>query len=670
MPNQQFSTLDTTNTAVNTTLGEPQKNSSSTAPSRMYRASQNPIKNWWARQNKRIWLISSLSVLGVLIVVAGVLAYATYQAAQALQVQAATAQISARSAYDQFKAQNLPGVKSNLQELDAQLATAKTTYAKLGFYRYIPIARNYYADGSQVFAAAESGIAAGHKMIAAVEPYADVLGFTGEEETELGTTEDRVGLVLQTLQHISPELDAITADLAEAEAHLAQIDAERYPETFRGREIRGQITQVQELSKGAIDGLTEFRPVIEQLPSIAGATEESRRYLVLFQNDNELRPTGGFLTAYAIINVENGKVTPEKSDDIYDLDQRFTERLPIPDALGRYLTTERYWNMRDMNISPDFKTSMDTFFSYYQDVPGEPDNVDGIIAIDTEFLTRLVAALGPVDVPGYGVFSAEIDSRCNCPQIIYVLSEIITRPTPYIREDRKGIIGPMMQAILAKTYAAPKVQLPDLIGIGYEAVENRHIQLYFLDEENQRVAEVVNAAGRMLPPAENEDFFAVINANLGGAKSNLFVEYSMEQEVSAPENGRITKTVNITYRNTRRGDNCNLEAGLLCLNSTLRDWTRIYLPEGSELISANGFLEEPQVYDEAGFTVFDSFFILEPNGSSRVSLTYTVPYTDEETYRLQLWKQGGIAQYEVMMDVTGGQELLEIVKDTEYQTVF
>ncbi|MEX0896247.1 MAG: DUF4012 domain-containing protein [Patescibacteria group bacterium] len=667
MPNQELTAEPQPDTTVHTPESSEQ---SAAAPSRMKTNSSSSIKQWWGRQNKKVWLISSLSVFGVLLVVVGVLVFATYTTAKTLQAQAVTAQATARTAYDQFKAQDLPGVKSQLEQLDQQLVDMRAIYARLGFYRYIPIARNYYKDGSYVFAAGESSLEAGHKMVAAVEPYADVLGFTGEEETELGTTEDRVCLVLQTLQHISPELDEITADLSEAEMYLSQIDASRYPESFRGREIRGQIIQVQELSAAAIDGLTEFRPVIEQLPSIAGATEESRRYLVLFQNDNELRPTGGFLTAYAIINVENGKVTPEKSDDIYDLDQRFNERLPIPDALGRYLTTEQYWNLRDMNISPDFKTSMDTFFSYYQDVPGEPEDVDGIIAIDTEFLTRLVAALGPVEVPGYGVFSAEIDERCDCPQIIYVLSEIITRPTPYIREDRKGIIGPMMQAILAKTYAAPKVQLPELIGIGYEAVQNRHIQLYFLDEENQRVAEVVNAAGRMKPPEENEDFFAVINANLGGAKSNLFVEYSMDQTVSAPENGRITKTVDITYRNTRPGDNCNLKAGLLCLNSTLRDWTRFYLPEGSELVSANGFTQEPQVYDEAGFTVIDSFFILEPNGSSRVSITYTVPYTDPETYRLKLWKQGGVAQYEVLMDVTGGQELLEVVKDTEYQTVF
>ena len=97
--------------------------------------------------------------------------------------------------------------------------------------------------------------------------------------------------------------------------------------------------------------------------------------------------------------------------------------------------------------------------------------------------------------------------------------------------------------------------------------------------------------------------FAVINANLGGAKSNLFITYDVLQEVAAPADGMISKTVEITYKNNRRADNCNLEAGLLCLNSTLRDWTRIYVPQGSELVDATGFTQDAKVYDELGFTV-------------------------------------------------------------------
>ena len=39
------------------------------------------------------------------------------------------------------------------------------------------------------------------------------------------------------------------------------------------------------------------------------------------------------------------------------LDKKFNQRIAIPEQLGRYLTTEKYWHLRDMNIYPDFVQS-------------------------------------------------------------------------------------------------------------------------------------------------------------------------------------------------------------------------------------------------------------------------------------------------------------------------
>lgn len=625
---------------------------------------RKPWKRW-----QKITLIVGL-VLLVLLTAVGVVGARTYSVAQQIQAEGQSAETTGREAYASFKAQNLPEVQTKLAELDQKLDTINGLYGQLSFYKNIPIARTYYLDGTHGLAAADAGLNAAKKSIDAVTPYADVLGFSGEGSFQGGTTEDRLNIILQTLQKITPELDAITADLKTVEAELAMIDERRYPEEFKGKQIRPLIVQAHTFSAGAVTAMTEYRPVIEKLPDIAGGMGKRKKYLVLFQNDNELRPTGGFLTAFAVITVENGKVTPEKSDDIYELDKKFRKKLPIPEALGRYLTTEKRWNLRDMNISPDFKTSMDTFYAEYVKLPGEPSDIDGIIGVDTEFLKTLITILGPVQVPGYGTFSAENEPRCDCPQIIYALSEIITRPTPYLREDRKGILGPMMRELLTKAYGAPKQQWPQLFQEGFKALEGRHVQLYFVDAELQKVAETINMAGRIIPPEDQKDFFAVVNANLGGAKSNLFTSYSMTQTVSAPVDGMIEKTVEITYANSRKGDNCNLEAGLLCLNSTLRDWTRLYVPQGSQLVSAQGFTTEPKVYEESGFTVFDGFFVLEPNSTAKLKLTYKVPYTDTAEYRLQLWKQGGIPSYKSIMDVTGGQEEIEVRKDTVYKAAF
>lgn len=605
----------------------------------------------------------------LLLSVAGVVGASTYQVARSLQTQANEAEEIARTAYQQFKEQNLPGAQESVTLLEGKLSEIETTYAKLSLYKLLPIVNVYYLDGERALSAARSGLAATDTALKAITPYADVLGFSGEGTFTGGTAEDRLKLLLQTIEKVLPELDTVAADLVVARDQLAEIDPTRYPESFRGIAVRQHLVQAQELTAGAVTTVTEFRPVLEQLPQVAGATGERKQYLILFQNDNELRPTGGFLTAYAVINVEDGKVTPETSDDIYELDKKFTKKIPIPEQLGKYLTTEKYWNLRDMNVSPNYKTSMETFFSHLQTVPGAPKEVDGIIAVDTEFLTGLLTVLGPVEVPGYGTYSAENTPKCDCPQIIYALSEIITRPTPYIRENRKGILGPLMRAILTKAYGAPKQQWPELFTHAQTAVAGRNLQFYFTDESAQKAAETINAAGLMTSRGDR-DFLGIVNANLGGAKSNLFVEHTAKQTVSAPVDGVITKTLEITYKNTRKADNCNLEAGLLCLNSTLRDWTRIYVPKGAELIEAQGFTTEAKTYEEADFTVFDGFFILEPLGSATIRLTYTIPYQDAPDYSVYIWKQGGVSPFEMLMDVTGGQEQLTIAGDTTYKTQF
>lgn len=623
--------------------------------------------NFWPHKKwQQILLIVGVFFLVILAAIGAIAAY-TFRTAMVLKSEAQVLQSQVQAGYDEFKAQNLPGAESNLTQAKEQVYVLQDTYQQLSLFSKLPWLKNYYQDGQNGLKAAEHGLEAGLITLKTITPYSDILGFEGEESFAGGTVEDRVGLILQTLEVVIVELDQIEAELLQAQSYLNEIDSQRYPEELRGIKVQAQIQDLQQSADQAFAILAQFKPVIEQFPQIAGA-HESKKYLVLFQNNNELRPTGGFLTAYSIINIENGKVTPEKSDDIYELDKKFTERISIPKSLGRYLTTEKYWNLRDMNISPDFKESMDTFFSYYSEIRGEPDDIDGIIAIDTQVLTRLLEILGPVEVPGYGTFSAEIDKRCDCPQVVYALSEIITRPTPYLRENRKGILGPMMQAILAKTYEAPKLYWADLFAMSWDVVKSRHLQLYFVDDQAQLAAENAQAAGRLTPP-ENGDFLAIVDANLGGAKSNLFTEYSIQQFIEGPTDGFIHKTVEITYRNNREADNCNLEAGELCLNATAPTWHRLYLPANTELIESQGFADEPNLYEELGFQVIDGFFKLDPMGAAKIRLTYKVPY-NLENYKLFMWKQGGIKSYDTIIDVNGYQTQLTIDQDMEFEDKF
>jgi hypothetical protein len=630
----------------------------------------------------KLWHKIVFGIFVFLLILGGIAAavgFYVYGVAMELKAQAQDTLAQSRIAYDVFKTQNLPQTEAELVKVQEKVAGIEQTYSKLAFLNSIPFANAYYQDGQHGINAGKAGVNAAVKSIKSIAPHADLLGFTGEGTFTGGTAEDRLKLLIKTLDEVSPMLSDIAGDMDIVKSEMNAIDANRYPEKIGDIEVRSRLLQTQSLAAAGSTALNEYRPVIAQLPAMAGGRDKRMKYLVIFQNNGELRATGGFMTGYATIFVENGKVMPEKSDDIYELDKKFTKRLPIPEALGRYLTTEKYFNLRDMNTSPDLKTSMDQFMANYATLKSEPQDIDGIILVDTHVLTDLIRVLGPVNVPGYGTFTADTDPRCDCPNIIYELSNVITRPTPYIRTDRKGILGPLMREILNKFYLAPRDQWPlvfeaalgkaDDLGKG-GWIGSRAVQMYFFDPELQKVAETINAAGRLPEPKKDADFLAIVDANLGGAKSNFFITSDIKQTVSAPENGVITKTVEVTYKNSRKGDNCNLEAGLLCLNSTLRDWHRLYLPAGSKLVEAQGFTQAPKEYEEAGYSVIDGFFILEPNSQAKIKVTYTVPYTDATTYRLDMWKQGGVETAPVLIDVNGSEEQLTLDRDRSLEVAF
>lgn len=627
------------------------------------------IKNTFSRKNKI--LLITLVIFSLFIGLFIALGFYTYSVAKTIQFSATQLETTVRASADQFKAQNLPGTKAEMDKITAQINTIEQQLNKLSFLKLLPFGANYFQDAQSLISVARAGEQTAQMAITAIEPYSDVLGLNGEKK-EAGNVnaENRIKLILDTLEKTLPEIDSIGSKLTGMQQDLADIDPNDYPQQINGIAVRSQIIKIQELINTASLALGEFKPVIEQIPNVAGAAGERKKYLILFQNDNELRPTGGFLTAYSIIYIEDGKVTPDYSDDIYELDKKYRSRLPIPKELGRYLTTEKYWNLRDMNISPDFKTSMDQFFTEYQKIGAK--DIDGIISVDTEVLTKILEIIGPISVPGYGTFSAEISPKYDCPQVVYALSEIITRPTPYLREDRKGILGPLMRELLTKVYDAPSEKNPQLFQAGVDLMLGKHIQFYFVDQAAQQAAEKINLAGRLAPPNNNKstDYFALVNANLGGAKSNLYITYDIKQTVTNQNNGILNKSVEITYKNNHKADNCNLEAGLLCLNSTLRDWTRIYVPKGAILTDSSGFIDTPQTYEEAGFTVFDGFFTLEPDSVAKLKLSYTIPYTDADTYRLSVWKQSGITQFPLILDVNGNQTQYQIIKDTQIEDNF
>jgi hypothetical protein len=584
------------------------------------------------------------TVLLVFIVITSILAFSVYRKALVLKD-------SLKSLKDSVSSQDIQKIRTELPKVESSFNGFNRSYRLLGYLKIVPFVGNYYSDGNHALNAASYSLTAGSTLLDTIEPFADIIGFGGGSGNAVSADQNaqqRIDFVIKAIPSLVPKMDELSKNALAIKNELDLIDPARYPAKYKNYEVRSTIKNVIDQVDQAYLLIENAKPILQAAPYILG-TDGTRQYLVLFQNDKELRPTGGFITAYTVAKVTNGRFEPGVSDDIYNLDNKYKPNIKAPDPIVKYLkapyTTSPYFRLRDINWNPDFSDSMKIFLKEAR-TAGVPD-VDGIIAVDTQVLVNLLDVIGPIGVPGFGDFSTKIVPECNCPQVIYELEsfadvegavvwsenepgKIVFAPPNY--QNRKKIIGPLMNSILANTLGQPKDKIPALFDAMFRSLTEKHILFYFTDDKTQKAASEFGIAGTF-KDAKSSDFLAIVDANLGGRKSNLYLTQDVAQELETDKTGNIIKTLTITYKNTEKQDGW--------LNSIMPNWVRVYVPKGSELISFDGVETKIPSYEEYNKTVYAGSFELRPLGVSKVTLKYKLPMKFKDYYVEYIQKQPG-----------------------------
>ncbi|MEK7188495.1 MAG: DUF4012 domain-containing protein [Patescibacteria group bacterium] len=576
-----------------------------------------------------------------------------------------------------FDSQNIALVRKEVKNVRESLRKLKGSYNFLIWLKPIPLLGSYYKDGEAAINAGVYATEATDLIITAVEPYADIIGFTGDETKKPKSGQDnaksRIEFIVETIGGITPKLEEISQKVGRVKIEIDKINPNKYPEILAGKRVREKIkTGIYLVDEGA-RLITESKPLLEAAPYLLG-TQSERVYLILFQNDKELRPTGGFITAYSIMKVNKGKFEPVSSDDIYNLDAKYKPKIPAPAPIIDYIkgpyTLNKNLRLRDMNFDPDFAVAMAKFTKEAQSVGLK--NYDGIIAVDTQVPVKILDVIGQIGVPGFGNFSTKIEEKCNCPQVIYELESFADIEGPILwdpagsgkiiykppnADNRKKIVGPLMNSMLANALGQPKNKLPDLAKAVFELLNEKHILFYMFDDKAQKGVESFNVAGRIKD--YQGDYLHINDSNLGGRKSNLYVTQEVKQTIKVLKDKSIEKTVEITYKNSQDYDGW--------LNSILPNWTRVYVPKGSQLISAEGFEDKGEVYEEIGKTVFSGGFKLRPKGVAKILLKYKAPLKFKDEYHILVQKQPGLDAPVYTFEI-GRQSLEGILKtDKEFR---
>ena len=464
-------------------------------------------------------------------------------------------------------------------------------------------------------------------------------------QSQLDSETDLFGIALQFIRENQVDLVRVEQEFDAAETSFRQIKS---PRNIQLKQITEQLAPLFDYGKLAT-------PLLHALPHLLGENQP-HHVLILFQNADELRPTGGFITSSAYLTIENGQITNIEALDSNSrqIDQFETRRYGLPPFPYREYMDLRVWLFRDANWSPDFPTSATkaaTLYTYGRGVP-----VDTVISINQYTLEGLLEITGPVELADGQTVSAE-----------NVLDFIYDSWTSYYAVDsslRKAFIIDFAPSFLDTilTTQLTSTKLTRLIELG----DQNQWHLYSNQAPIQRVSEALGWDGSI--PDKRTDYVYLVDMNVGYDKSNLNMQHELNYHVSLSNPLEPFGVLTVNYAN-----HSNAQPGFCRPNRSLNNndyiqratncnanYLRLYLPNNSELLERPYFPVPSSYYrsatgdmrpliDERGKEVWGGLMVTAPQSRQTGRYVYTLQpdaiyqWVDNDTiqYSLFIQKQSG-----------------------------
>lgn len=340
-----------------------------------------------------------------------------------------------------------------------------------------------------------------------------------------------------------------------------------------------------------------YASILDVSPSLFGFPSK-KTYLVLFQNNMELRPGGGFIGSYGLVTVDNGRITDFTPHDVYEADGQLKGHVEPPYVIRRFIP-QQHWYLRDSNFDIDFAQNGANAAFFLKQETGQA--VDGVIGIDLSFVQSLIRAIGPVYVPEYN----ETVTDAN----FFLLTESHAEKLSFAGSTQK-------KEFLQALFTAMKTKLADAHGISFQALlpivqaaAQKDIVFGFADPLIQDVFTVNRLSstlwdGRQTADTIFNDITGINEANIGVNKANYFVTRSVSQTIQISREGNISGVISLTYKNASQPG--------VWPGGDYKNYLRVIVPSGAKLssITFDGVSQQivpavtdASVYEAKGFVV-------------------------------------------------------------------
>ncbi|MGB9707663.1 MAG: DUF4012 domain-containing protein, partial [Microgenomates group bacterium] len=332
-----------------------------------------------------------------------------------------------------------------------------------------------------------------------------------------------------------------------------------------------------------------------------------------FANNRELRPGGGFIGSFGVLNLGNLSLKKIEIYDVYDADGQLKIHIEPPFPIKQYLH-QPHWYLRDSNFSPDFYENYEKAKFFLKEELGW-DNFDGSILITTSAVEEILKAYEKIYLPD---FKEEVNS-----DNFFIKAQMYSEKNFFPGSiQKKSFLSSLIRQFLINTDAISYIKL--FKGVK-KSLDEKKIVAYFEDQDLQSTIDKFYYSGRIIKPKCSyltldclNDYLFFYDANLGVNKANFYIKKQAILYINVDSQGKIKQTLSLEYQN----DSPNL----VFPGGIYRNYFQILLPKSAQLeeITKDGVLIENFDLDENNsyFKRVGFYFEIYPQKKTVIKINY------------------------------------------------
>lgn len=453
-----------------------------------------------------------------------------------------------------------------------------------------------------------------------------------------------------------PVLDKAQGEFNAAYSRLSILEKElkTLTESSLPQALKSYLEGKKEMLLAQRETISLGQTFITLLPDLLGF-EDKRAYLVLFQNNMELRPTGGFIGSYGIVTFDKGSLASFDVFDVYAADGQLKGHVEPPPPIRKYLEQPN-WYLRDSNWDVDFQNSAAQAGFFLQKEVGI--SVQGVMAMDVTFARFLLESVGPIALPDY--------KETITAENLFAQAQVHAQDNFFPGStQKKDFLSALSRRLMDKLVHEKNTPWLSVLETVKKGASQKHLLFSFNNEGVQKVFNLNNWGGTILTPGQQDDRFndfRMLNeANLGVNKVNFWIKRKITDELTIDKDGQVTGKLSVAFTND---GSFELPAGPYI------NYLRSFFPQSTQIINITIDGQEQKEIDEAvqsGKSVFGFLVTVAPKSTKLVSVSYKLPelfpvVPGKSTYALIFQKQAGTGEDPLTVTINYPPELR--VKET------